>query len=92
MALPIHSNQALLEWLRGKSGSYCYLEGGTCLLGLYYRSKYGERAGVDSTHVYSSWSGKGGGARLPTGWNDLAVNTPWTFEAARERLERLMAG
>lgn len=93
MALPIHSNEALLEWLKGQTGTYCYYDGGICLLSLYYQSKYGRGAGVNSTHVYPVWAAKkDGGIRLPPGWNALAVKTPWTYEAARERLERLMAG
>lgn len=91
MALPIHSNEALLEWLKGKEGRYMYIGASSCLLAKYYQSKYGKGAGVNSTHSYVSWTG-GGGVRLPPGWDALAKAHPWTYEAARERLERLMAG
>ena len=88
MALPIHSNQALLEWLKGRHGPYYYFDGGLCMLSQYYKSRYGEDCVVGSTHVYPQWSSpKTGGIRLPRGWDDIAQSMPQTFEAAKIRLE-----
>lgn len=80
----------LAEWIatKGPAGRYCYTDNGLCLIGQYLKSFNSEFVECDPGEW---WDNDNARHPLPNGFDDIAGEPPFTFEAALLRTRAAIA-